>query len=97
MRGALCGASRFFRKQIMNSHLSRTGHKHGEFPKTKYAPSGGSVVVDNATEERALGPGWSDNPQAPAAADENPPAAPAKPAKNKKAAKKEEANGSENN
>lgn len=26
----------------------------------KYAPTGGAVMVQNATEERALGPGWMD-------------------------------------
>jgi hypothetical protein len=38
-----------------------------EFPKMKYAPNGGAVMVHNATEERALGPFWTDAPKAPAA------------------------------
>ena len=36
-----------------------------EYPKRKYAPSGGSVTVETATEERALGLGWSDNAPTP--------------------------------
>ncbi|HEY1533772.1 MAG TPA: hypothetical protein VGF76_07125 [Polyangiaceae bacterium] len=38
-----------------------------EFPKMKYAPNGGAVMVHNATEERALVPFWTDAPKAPAA------------------------------
>lgn len=30
------------------------------YPKMKYAPQGGAVVVANETEERALGLGWTD-------------------------------------
>jgi hypothetical protein len=37
------------------------------YPKTLFAPTGGSVVVDDAAHERALGAGWLDNapPDAP--------------------------------
>jgi hypothetical protein len=45
--------------------LYHTTHKPTEFPKRKFAPNGGSVTVTNATEERALGLGWSDNDPAP--------------------------------
>jgi hypothetical protein len=31
------------------------------YPKILFAVSGGSVVVDDAAHERALGPGWLDN------------------------------------
>ena len=50
-----------------------------EYPKRKYSSSGGSVTVANATEERALGLGWSDNAPTPNTD--------AKPAKKTKAVK----------
>lgn len=31
------------------------------YPKRLFAPTGGSVVVDDAAHERALGAGWLDN------------------------------------
>jgi hypothetical protein len=31
-----------------------------EYPKQKFAPTGGSVVVNDAHHERMLGPGWLD-------------------------------------
>jgi hypothetical protein len=48
--------------------LYHVEHPKPEFPKMKYAPSGGAVMVANATEERALGPFWTDMPPAPVAA-----------------------------
>lgn len=45
--------------------LYHTTHKPAAYPKKKYAPTGGMVVVANETEERALGPGWSDNDPSP--------------------------------
>lgn len=35
-----------------------------EFPKWRYHRDGRSVVVKNAAEEAALGPGWEDKPVA---------------------------------
>ena len=35
------------------------------YPKHKYAPTGGSVLVTDHAHERMLGEGWSDNPPAP--------------------------------
>jgi|GEM_PF-5304034 len=48
--------------------LYHTTHAPAAYPKCKYAPNGGMVVVANETEERALGPGWSDNNPDPDAA-----------------------------
>jgi hypothetical protein len=39
------------------------------YPKKLYAPTGGHVVAEDAAHERALGPGWSENPP-PAPAEE---------------------------
>ena len=33
-----------------------------EFPKVKYHPDGWAHTVRNEVEEKALGPGWYDNP-----------------------------------
>jgi len=33
-----------------------------EFPKVKYHPGKGTVTVQNAEEEKALGKGWYNNP-----------------------------------
>lgn len=33
------------------------------YPKYKFHPTRGSVVVNDAAAERALGPGWADNPK----------------------------------
>jgi hypothetical protein len=54
-----------------------------EFPKLKYASTGGAVMVHSATEERALGLGWGDNDPSPAPIEDAEDAAPVK-----KAAKK---------
>jgi len=63
--------------------MYQTIHPASEYPKRKFAPSGGSVVVHNATEEKALGIAWTNSDPGhlanfPRAATEKP--APAKPA-----------------
>lgn len=37
------------------------------YPKKKYPATGGHVEVQNEAQEKALGPGWYDLPQAPPA------------------------------
>lgn len=32
-----------------------------EYPKRKYAPTGGHIIVTDSAHELALGPGWLDN------------------------------------
>lgn len=35
------------------------------YPKRLYSPNGGSITVEDAAHERAMGKGWSENPPAP--------------------------------
>lgn len=61
--------------------LYHTTHATPEFPKMKYAPTGGAVMVQNRTEELALGPGWTDTAPAEPQVDPDPEAKPAKKGK----------------
>ncbi len=47
---------------IMGASSQRPAYVYQPYPRWKYGPEGASVIVQNATEEASLGPGWYDSP-----------------------------------